>query len=111
MENKKKIEAFVKNLPVNTESYFQILDSSQTVTMRSGLVTLKKGKSVGEHTTSGNEEMLVILNGKGEVEIKNEEKFSINKGMIAYVPPNTVHNVINNNDEDLQYIYIVAKAE
>lgn len=111
MNNNKTLKAFVKKLPEEGESYFQILGTDQTFSMRSGLVTLKKGQSVGEHTTSGNEEMLIILCGKGEVEIKNEIKYSIEKGRIAYVPPHTIHNVLNNDDENLQYIYIVAKAE
>jgi quercetin dioxygenase-like cupin family protein len=111
MDTNKTHTAFVKKLPEDGESYFQILGTDETISMRSGLVTLKTGKSVGEHTTSGYEEMLVILNGKGEAEINNETKYKIEKGQIAYIPPHTIHNVINNGDEELQYIYIVAKTE
>jgi|WetSurMetagenome_2_1015567.scaffolds.fasta_scaffold138011_3 quercetin dioxygenase-like cupin family protein len=111
MENGKKLNAFVKELPVDSIEYFQILGETETQTMRSGLVTLKSGESVGEHTTSNYEEMLVVLSGKGEVEInKGESRLNIEKGQIAYIPPNTIHNVFNKNDCMLQYIYIVARA-
>lgn len=111
MENGKKLSAFVKSLPLDSTDYFQILGENQTRTMRSGLVTLKPGENVGEHSTKSYEEMLVILNGKGEAEIVGNERIKIEKGQIVYIPPNTAHNVFNNSDIFLQYIYIVAKAE
>ena len=111
MENGKKLNAFVKSLPVDSTEYFQILGENQTRTMRSGLVTLKSGENVGEHSTKSYEEMLVILNGKGEAEIVGSERIKIKKGQIVYIPPNTTHNVFNNGDSILQYIYIVARAE
>jgi mannose-6-phosphate isomerase-like protein (cupin superfamily) len=110
MENEKKLKAFVKILPSEDISYFQILGASETQTMKSGMVTLPIGNSVGEHTTSGNEEMLIILKGKGEVVINNDSNYSIEKGQIAYIPPDTIHNVVNKGEESLQYIYIVSKT-
>ncbi len=109
MNNNVELKAFVKSLPVNSTEYFKILGESQTRTMRSGMVTLKPGENVGEHSTKDYEEMLVILNGKGEAEVNNKEKFNIEKGQIVYIPPNTVHNIFNTGDSFLQYIYIVAK--
>jgi len=111
MDKNNTLKAFVKELPADNNSYFKILGESETQTMRSGLVTLNSGESIGEHTTSGNEEMLIVISGKGEVDInKNESRFNIEKGKIAYVPPNTIHNVINKSKEDLKYIYVIAKA-
>jgi len=111
MENGKKLNAFVKRLPVDVTEYFQILGEAETKTMRSGMVTLKNGENVGEHSTKSYEEMLVILNGRGEAEINRKERLSIEKGQMVYIPPNTIHNVFNKSDSVLQYIYIVAKAE
>ncbi|MCU0372336.1 MAG: cupin domain-containing protein [Ignavibacteria bacterium] len=108
----KTLKAFTRNLPDNPDSYFQILNSTESSLMRSGLVTLKSGESVGEHSTSDYEEMLIILNGSGTVEINNGESFlKVEKGQIAYIPPGTVHNVTNNNISSLRYIYVVSKAE
>lgn len=111
MENGKELKAFVKSLPVDSTEYFQILGENQTKTMRSGLVTLKPGENVGEHSTKSYEEMLVILDGKGEAEISGSERMKIGKGQIVYIPPKTIHNVYNTCDSVLQYIYVVAKAE
>ncbi len=111
MENCKKLNAFVKILPLDSTEYFQILGENQTKTMRSGLVSLKPGENVGEHSTKGYEEMLIILNGKGVAEIIDMERLNIEKGQIVYIPPNTKHNVFNNSNSVLQYIYVVAKAE
>jgi mannose-6-phosphate isomerase-like protein (cupin superfamily) len=78
--------------------------------MRSGLVTLKAGENVGEHTTNDYEEILVIIEGKGVAEIVGKDRMDIEKGNIVYIPPKTVHNVFNNGNSLLKYIYIVAKA-
>lgn len=111
MENDKNLQPFVKTLPLESNEYFKILSESETRTMRSGLVTLKPGENVGEHSTNSYEEMLVIINGKGEAEInKGVVKMSIEKGQIVYIPPNTIHNIFNNGESILQYIYIVAKT-
>lgn len=111
MENIKKLKPFVKTLPLESLEYFRILGESETKTMSSGLVSLKPGENVGEHSTKSYEEMLVILNGKGEAVSNKSEKLNIEKGQIVYIPPNTIHNVYNTGDSVLQYIYIVAKTE
>jgi|WetSurSiteA1Bulk_404760.scaffolds.fasta_scaffold278685_1 mannose-6-phosphate isomerase-like protein (cupin superfamily) len=76
------------------------------------MVTLKSGESVGEHSTSDYEEMLIIINGSGKVDINNGESFlKVEKGQIACIPPGTVHKATNNNNSSLQYIYVVSKTE
>ena len=108
---KKELKPLVINLPENQDSYFKILNETQAVTMRSGLVKLKINENVGEHTTSDYEEMLIILNGKGIVEINGiEPGLEIEKGKVVYIPPHTRHNVFNKGDLELRYIYVVAKA-
>ena len=44
----------------------------ETATMRSGLVTLEPGKSIGLHSTGANEELLVVLEGSGEFRLEKE---------------------------------------
>jgi hypothetical protein len=44
----------------------------QTAGMRSGLVRLEPGASVGWHTTATNEEQLVVIHGLGKAEIDNQ---------------------------------------
>jgi len=100
----------ILNLPLDKSDYFEILGDSNAVKMRSGLVTLKAGEEVGVHETEDYEELIVVLNGIGEVETDAVGRRSIQYGQVAYNPPNTRHNVRNTGSEPLRYIYIVSKA-
>lgn len=112
MKENSNLLPFIKELPLDSDEYFKILSETETTTMRSGLVTLKKGENVGAHSTNNYEEMLVILSGIGELENnKFKKRLSIKKGDIAYIPPHTVHNVYNIGESILKYIYIVVKAK
>lgn len=80
----------------------------QTAGMRSGFVRLKPGATVGWHTTSRNEEALVILHGQGEAQIDGQAKQPFTAPALVYIPPSTRHNVANTGNELLEYVYIVA---
>lgn len=82
----------------------------ETSTIKSGFVTLKPGESVGEHSTGGNEEMIVVLEGQCELMI-GSKKFELQKGVISYCPAHTKHNVKNTGKIPVKYIYIVAKVQ
>ncbi|HTV57594.1 MAG TPA: cupin domain-containing protein [Verrucomicrobiae bacterium] len=79
-----------------------------TAGLRSGFVRLQPGETVGWHTTGAHEEELVILHGKGEAEIEGRSGLPIGEGAIAYIPPQTRHNVKNTGTEALEYVYVVA---
>jgi len=80
----------------------------QTAGMRSGFVRLQTGATVGWHTTGKNEEMLVILHGQGAALIEGQQKCTFTAPAVAYIPPETRHNVENNGSEPLEYVYVVA---
>ena len=101
---------FVFDLPAESAGYTMIMGPPRTHTMRSGLVNLAPGRDVGLHSTEKNEEMLVILEGRGEVELEGFGRLMISAGRIAYVPPKTRHNVFNTGTGPLKYIFIVARA-
>ncbi len=87
----------------------KLLDGQpQTCGMRSGKVHLDPGQACGQHSTKNREEMLVFLSGKGLLSIEAQNSFQVGEGKVAYIPPNTVHNVKNTNTEPLVYIYCVA---
>jgi len=100
---------FVVELPRGNE-YFPILDKHNANRMRSGLVTLAPGKDVGQHSTEDYEEMIIVLDGAGELESEGIGRRQIAAGQVAYNPPDTKHNVINTGDRPLKYIYVVSKA-
>ncbi len=96
-------------LPTDGSDFFPILDGVQTISMKSGLVTLHPGESVGEHSTGQHEEALVILEGTGEVEAEGMSRQRIEHGQMVYIPPKTRHNVFNSGDAPLRYIFVVAR--
>jgi len=83
----------------------------ETASMRSGLVTLAPGTSIGRHNTENNEEMLVPLEGEGELRLDGQAPVVIKPGLITYAPAHTAHDVTNTGTRPLRYIFIVAKAE
>lgn len=80
----------------------------QTHGMRCGSVVLGPGAECGEHTTKAHEETLVFLRGAGTVRLGGHEPLAVGAGRVAYIPPHTVHNVVNTGAELLCYIYVVA---
>lgn len=89
--------------------YQRLLEGQpQTHGMRSGRVFLSPGKSCGEHSTKNHEEILVFLSGQGELQIEQKQRLRISEGTVAYIPPNTAHDVKNSGSEPLVYVYCVA---
>lgn len=83
----------------------------QTSGMRGGAVRLKPGASVGWHSTSGNEEALVILHGNGAANIEGQADVPLHEKMLAYIPPTTKHNVTNTGTEILEYVWVAAPTK
>lgn len=110
-DQSKKLLPFVLSLPDDDIKYHEIVKATQSVTMQSGLVSLQSGQDVGSHTTGKHEELLVILDGIGEVELEGHGRQKIQKGCVAYIPPATQHNVFNVDTNPLRYLYIVSRVE
>ena len=99
-------------LDLGAKEYMRILGGPpETVTMHSGLVVLEPGKSVGAHNTKNYEEVLVVLEGAGEMMITGRPTLELKRGSVAYCPPRTEHDVICTGSAKLKYVYIVANAE
>jgi mannose-6-phosphate isomerase-like protein (cupin superfamily) len=100
-------------LPLQCEGgYCMLLQGTpQTAGMRSGLVRLKAGESIGEHTTGKNEESLVVLRGQGEARIEGHPAISFTAPALVYIPSASRHNVANTGAELLEYVYVVAPAQ
>jgi mannose-6-phosphate isomerase-like protein (cupin superfamily) len=74
-------------------------------------VVLLPGKSVGKHSTEQNEELLIVLEGQGEMSFKDGSKLPVKANSALYCPPQTEHNVTNTGTGVLRYVYVVAKAK
>lgn len=75
------------------------------------MVTILAGESGEQHSTEKYEEIIVTLEGEGEVRIKNEENLNISTGNIAYIPKWREHQVFNTGEKPLKYIYIATESE
>ena len=82
----------------------------ETVTMKSGYVVLEPGRSVGKHSTEHHEEMLIILEGEGEMRFDDGSKLELKPRTALYCPPETEHDVWNTGAGTLRYVYVVANA-
>lgn len=83
----------------------------ETKSFRSGLVTLAPGKSIGVHNSGINEEMLVPLEGEGELRFPDREPIHLKPGIITYAPAHSEHDVVNTGTNRLRYIFILARTE
>lgn len=104
--------AKVIRLDAQGKDYLRVLGGPpETSTMRSGLVTLAPGKSMDKHSTEGFEELVVVLEGKGEMHIAGGDVLKLEAGCAAYCSPRTEHDVRNVGAKTLRYLYIVAEAK
>ena len=90
-------------------SYRPLLEGEPaTCGMRSGRVELAPGEEIGEHSTGRHEEVLVVIDGTGQVHVEGHDPLTIRGGQEAYIPPQSTHNVRNTGEATLRYIYVVA---
>jgi mannose-6-phosphate isomerase-like protein (cupin superfamily) len=101
-------QSFVVEL--NTLKDYQRLvePGRQSLGLKCGRVHLEPGQACGEHSTEAREEVLVFLAGHGELRTGQAGQASVGQGQVAYIPPKTLHNVINSGTESLVYIFCVA---
>ena len=102
-----------KIIKLDTEYKYRRLFSIKNrnaVAVRSGHVFLKENEAVGEHNTEDMEEVIIVLDGHGELTINRKEKLNFEENSALYVPPNTVHDVKNTGKVDLRYVYVACPA-
>jgi mannose-6-phosphate isomerase-like protein (cupin superfamily) len=94
------------------EKYTRLFSTktANALSLRSGRVVLKKSENIGEHDTGSSEEILIILEGKGELLINGHEKIIFGKETALYIPPNTIHDVKNTGRGPLRYVFATCPA-
>ena len=99
----------VVELDTHGQDYRPVLNGPpETAGMRSGLVVLAPQKSVGRHSTGQNEEVLIVLEGTGEMLFSDGHSLPVQASHAVYCPPHTVHDVKNTGQVALRYVYVVA---
>jgi len=105
----KNIKPFVKMLD-GTKKFKRLFgNSSKKKGLCSGFVILRKGESVGIHSTGKKEEIIIVLDGRAQVSIISKY-FILKDRMMLYIPPNTSHNVKNIYLRPLKYLYVTAST-
>jgi len=96
----------------NIKKYKKFLKREKdSIRYSSGIVVLKKGEEVGEHKTDNVEEVIVVLEGEAIIFVEGKKYKKLKSPSVAYIPPNVVHNVVNNSSKVLKYIYITSKLQ
>lgn len=78
------------------------------ILLRSGCVVLRPSENVGEHSTEEQEELLIILEGKGKLLLCKSAEIEFEKDSAAYIPPRTIHDVKNTGTVNLKYVFVTA---
>lgn len=101
---------FKKLKPDAKEKYMRLFSKKDgsAISLRSGCVVLRPGENVGEHSTDEQEEILIILEGKGKLLLSKSVEIEFEKNSAAYIPPRTVHDVKNTGTVNLKYVFVTA---
>jgi len=87
-----------------------ILKPPISAILKCGKVSLLPNESVGEHITDKREEVIIVVKGTATLR-KGEKTFIIHENETHFIPEGTVHNVLNNSSESLEYYYVVSLLE
>jgi len=104
------------------------IKNGNAISLRSGCVVLKKNESIGEHNTDKSEEIIIILEGRGELSIRSPlpvgkrvgmregqqhgyKKWRFGRNTALYIPPDTIHDIKNTGRNLLRYIFVTCPAK
>ena len=82
-------------------------DLQGTKNVAVGMTLLPPGSKSSSHVHDKEEELWVVLNGRGYATV-GKEKISIEKDVAIYIPPKEEHQLINVSDETLKVLWIFS---
>ncbi|MBN1544190.1 cupin domain-containing protein [Candidatus Woesearchaeota archaeon] len=87
--------------------YTSLVKPPHSARIKSGRVFLSEGEEVGEHVTDNKEEMIVILKGTATL-VSGGSSFVLKEKEAFFIGKGTKHNVKNESEADLEYVYVVS---
>lgn len=109
VKSSKYPRAHVISYNINSAQYQELLSGKKdSVIFHSGFVTLTPKEAGDLHSTNAQEEMLVPLEGHGQLRVIGQYNLDLKPGVVAFVPPYTKHQVYNNGTKNFKYIYIAC---
>jgi mannose-6-phosphate isomerase-like protein (cupin superfamily) len=82
-----------------------IVPKALTETLEAGLVVRKKGEGTPLASHPDEEEIYIILKGKGRIRVGDEWR-EVSPNTALYIPRNALHEIQCISEEPLEYIYI-----
>jgi mannose-6-phosphate isomerase-like protein (cupin superfamily) len=93
-----------------SDQYQSLLDGEKdSVIFHSGVVTLLPGEAGELHSTENYEEMIIALEGNGEIRINGGKILNVSFGKVAFIPPRTEHQPVNTGAHRFRYIYVASE--
>ena len=74
-----------------------------------GLMTLKKGASIGMHPHVDNDDAYIIIAGTGVFTGSDGKEIEVGPKSVTIAGPGESHALRNDNDQDLVFIDLIAK--
>jgi len=74
------------------------------------IAEIPPGGSVPKHVHEDEEQAYLILEGEGIV-IIDEKQYRVREGYAVYIPIGSVHEVINDGNKPLRYVFFNAKIK
>jgi len=110
-EKKEPIPKVVSFGPESNQYQDLFEGEKDSVAFYSGVVTLEPNQSGELHSTEKYEEMIITLEGEGQIKIKKQKDIEIKFGKIALIPANTEHQLVNIGKKNFKYIYVATKQK
>jgi mannose-6-phosphate isomerase-like protein (cupin superfamily) len=104
---------FTDNIEATTiknSNYRQVLYTSENKNFQLAIQSLKPNEEIGMEKHPDKTQFIRIEKGRGLAIVDNKQ-IGLQDGSIVIVPPNVLHNVINNSTEDLKLYTIYAPAD
>ncbi len=84
---------------------YVLVPITETETLKLGRSVRKKGESTPTASHPDEEEIYVILKGRGVIN-SDGKQYPVSAGQVVYIARNEPHQIICTSDEDLDYLYV-----
>lgn len=96
--------------PIRENEIYSVHDLEYLEHLNVSMTVLHPGKSTKGHEHEGADEVYVVMDGKGELQL-DEKRFPIETGDIILIKGGQFHQTFNTSNEDMVFICIFEKYE
>ena len=83
--------------------------------LKAAVVLLAPSQAMDWHSTRDREELLIALQGRVDVECRpvaqRARRVRFAAGYSLFIPPQTLHRVVNRSSADARYLYVTAPTQ